>query len=314
MTSTTTATPLPDLFPGFETKTISHDGLSFHCRIKGSGPPLLCLHGYPQTHACWHRLAPHLVDDMTVVVMDLRGYGLSDAPAPEGTAHETYSKRTMARDCRAVMAALGFDRFTVMGHDRGARVAYRLAFDAPEAVDRVILLDVIATLDNWERMRWTSALKAYHWPFLAQPSPLPETLIGAHPVYYLEHTLASWTRDGTLSCFAPGALDHYRAMMHRPESIRAMCEDYRAGATYDREADLADRDAGRKIKAPVSVLWSSHYLNASKGDFDPRVVWREWAEDVTGREITSGHFLAEENPDDTAAAIREFLAARPLNA
>ena len=198
MTPTGTPTDLPDLFPGFETRFVVHDGLSFHCRIAGSGPALLCLHGYPQTHACWHRLAPQLTDDATVVVMDLRGYGLSDALPPDGDDHATYSKRTMARDCVAVMQALGFDRFTVMGHDRGARVAYRLALDTPEAVDRVILLDIISTLDNWERMRWSSALKAYHWPFLAQPHPLPETLIAADPVYYLEHTLASWTKDGTL--------------------------------------------------------------------------------------------------------------------
>jgi haloacetate dehalogenase len=314
MTVTSTETSLPELFSGFETKFVFHDGLTFHCRTKGDGPSLLCLHGYPQTHACWHRLAPKLTDTMTVVVMDLRGYGLSDAPAPTGDAHETYAKRTMAHDCRAVMQALGHSRFAVMGHDRGARVAYRLALDTPEAINQVILLDIIATLDNWERMRWTSALKAYHWPFLAQPAPFPETLISANPVYYLEHTLASWTRDGTLSCFDPGALEHYRAMVRQPERIRAMCEDYRAGATFDREADLADRDVGRKIKAPVLVLWSSDYLNASKGSFDPRVVWREWADDVTGREINSGHFLAEENPDDTAAAIRSFLEDRPLPA
>jgi haloacetate dehalogenase len=314
MTPTGTPTDLPDLFPGFETRLVAHDGLSFHCRVAGNGPALLCLHGYPQTHACWHRLAPQLTAEATVVVMDLRGYGLSDAPPPDGDDHATYSKRTMARDCVAVMQALGFDRFTVMGHDRGARVAYRLALDTPEVVDRVILLDIISTLDNWERMRWSSALKAYHWPFLAQPHPLPETLIAADPVYYLEHTLASWTKDGTLSAIDAGALEHYRAHMRSPARIRAMCEDYRAGASFDRLADLADRDAGRRIIAPLCVLWSSHYLNASKGDFDPREVWRHWADDVTGREIVSGHFLAEENPDDTAAAIRAFFAERPLAA
>jgi haloacetate dehalogenase len=310
MTDATTA--LPELFPGFETRQVSLDGVTIHCRLAGSGPALLCLHGYPQTHACWHRIAPRLTDIATVVVMDLRGYGLSSAPEPASEGHVTYAKRTMATDCVAVMKALGFDRFTVMGHDRGARVAYRLALDTPSAVDRVILLDIIATLDNWERMRWTSALKAYHWPFLAQPHPLPETLIAADPAYYLEHTLASWTATRTLACFDPGALEHYRAMMRDPDRIRAMCEDYRAGATFDRDADLADRDAGRRIAAPLSILWSSDYLNASKGDFDPRTVWRQWADDVWGREVRSGHFLAEENPDDTEAAIRAFFAAHPL--
>lgn len=314
MTQTDDVTSLPELFPGFETRFIEHQGLSFHLRIAGTGPALLCLHGYPQTHACWHRLAPEFIADMTVVAMDLRGYGLSDAPPPDGDDHETYAKRTMARDCVAVMHALGFDRFSVIGHDRGARVAYRLTLDTPAVIDRVILLDIISTLDNWERLRWAGALKSYHWPFLAQPHPMPETLIAARPDYYLEHTLASWTKDKTLSCLDDGALEHYRAHMRAPERIRAMCEDYRAGATYDRLADLADREAGRRITAPLCVLWSSHYLNASKGDFDPREVWRQWADDVTGREIVSGHFLAEENPKDTATAIRAFFAKRPLAA
>jgi len=219
----------------------------------------------------------------------------------------------MAADAVSLMRHLGFERFTVAGHDRGGRVAYRLALDSPEAVERLILLDILSTLDNWERMRAASALKSYHWAFLAQPHPLPETLINAHPAYYLEHTLASWTKDKTLAAIDSDALIHYRASVSDPARVHAFCEDYRAGATYDWQADRASREAGEKIGVPVHVLWSSHYLNASKGTFDPVETWREWARDVTGTEIDSGHFLAEENPEATATAMLNFLAARPLS-
>ncbi|MGI9477172.1 MAG: alpha/beta fold hydrolase [Hyphomicrobiaceae bacterium] len=301
---------LPELFAGFATHHIDIDGLSFHARVGGSGPPLLCLHGYPQTHACWHRIAPTLAKTNTVVAMDLRGYGQSAAPQSDAD-HITYAKRTMAADGVALMRALGHARFTVMGHDRGGRVAYRMALDTPEAIERVILVDIIATIDNWERMRAGSAIKSYHWPFLAQPEPLPETLIGSDPTYYLDHTLASWTKDRTLAAFDPGALAHYRAAINAPARIHAMCEDYRAGATYDWQADRESREAGARIAAPVHVLWAASYLTPTKGHFDPIEVWRAWADSVTGTEIDSGHFLAEENPSATAAAILDFLAAHP---
>ncbi|MFT5507683.1 MAG: haloacetate dehalogenase [Hyphomicrobiaceae bacterium] len=304
---------LPDLFPGFETHKIEIDGLTFHARVGGSGPPLLCLHGYPQTHAHWHKVAPKLAETNTVVAMDLRGYGESAAPASDAD-HIAYSKRTMAADGVALMRSLGHERFTVMGHDRGGRVAYRMALDSPDAVARVILLDIIATIENWERMRAGSALKSYHWSFLAQPHPLPETLIGSHPTYYLEHTLASWTKDKTLQSIDAGALAHYRASINDPARIHAMCEDYRAGATYDWQADEASRAAGDRIKVSVHVLWASAYLTATKGRFDPLELWRGWADDVTGTEIDSGHFLAEEKPDETAVAILNFLAAHPVAA
>jgi haloacetate dehalogenase len=203
------------------------------------------------------------------------------------------------------MRALGHVQFTVMGHDRGARVAYRLALDHPELVERLIILDILPTAEVWTRMTWQSAIKSYHWSFLAQPAPLPEMLIAASPAAYIEHTLKSWTRAKSLDCFAPEALAHYRAMLDRPERIHAVCEDYRAGASYDREADEADRRAGRKIACPTLVLWSSDYL--AKGVADPLGVWRGWATDVAGREIQSGHFLAEENPEATLAALLPFL-------
>lgn len=303
---------LPELFPGFATHRVEIDGLTLHARSGGNGPALLCLHGYPQTHACWHKVAPELAKTNTVVAMDMRGYGQSDIP-PDSADHETFSKRAMARDGIALMRALGHERFTVMGHDRGARVAYRMALDHPEAVERVILLDIIATIDNWERMRAGSALKSYHWAFLAQPHPMPETLIGAHPTYYLDHTLASWTKDKTLGALAADALEHYRAAINGEGRIHAMCEDYRAGATFDWEADRSSREAGERIKVPTHVLWANAYLTVTKGKFDPVELWRAWADDVTGTEIDSGHFLAEENPDDTTAAILQFLKVNPVS-
>lgn len=297
---------LPDLFPGFATERIAHDGLIFYMRIGGAGPPLVCLHGYPQTHACWHRVASRLAERHTVIAMDLRGYGASSAPSGDA-GHQRYSKRAMARDVVAVMAALGHTRFHVLGHDRGARVAYRLALDTPDAIDRLVVLDILPTVDVWDAIRWQSALKSYHWAFLAQPHPMPETLISAAPHLYVDHTLASWTRDKTLAAFDPSALAHYRALLTDPARVHAVCEDYRAGATFDRTLDAADRDAGRTIRAPTLLLWGSDYIG--KGSVDPIIVWRSWAPDVTGTEIVSGHFLVEENPDAVLAAVMPFLGA-----
>lgn len=299
---------LSELYPRFATHHFNNGVATLHARTAGSGPPLVLLHGYPQTHVCWHRVAPRLAETHTVVAMDLRGYGASSAPDGGGLAdpkHEVYSKRTMARDVIAVMAALGHDRFAVMGHDRGARVAYRLALDSPEAVTRLVLLDILPTIEQWDNMRWQSALRAYHWAFLAQPFPLPETLIAGAPTHYVEHTLASWTRDGTLAALEPAALAHYHALLAAPARVHAVCEDYRAGATYDREADAADRAAGRLITTPTLLLWGSDYLG--KGAVNPLDVWRRWCTDLRGGEIVSGHFLAEENPDAVLAAVRPFL-------
>ncbi len=295
---------LPDLFPGFATHVIEIDGLRFHARVGGSGPALLCLHGYPQTHVCWHRMAPRLAEHLTVVAMDLRGYGQSSAPAGN-SSHTTYAKRTMARDCLGLMRALGHDSFHVMGHDRGARVAYRLALDSPDAINRLILLDIVPTTEQWQGMNADRALRAYHWQFLAQPEPLPETLIAGAPTYYLEHTLKSWTKDGTLDALAPETLTHYRAMFANRQRIHAMCEDYRAGADYDRKADDADRSAGKMIAAKTLVLWGSDYLGRSS--VSPLSTWQRWCSEVSGEEISSGHFLAEENPEATTAAALDFL-------
>lgn len=294
-----------DLFPGFETHRIAGPAGMLHVRTGGSGPPLLCLHGYPQTHVCWHRVAPRLAERARLVLMDLRGYGASDAP-PGDPAHRLYSKREMARDCLAVMTALGYDRFAVMGHDRGARVAYRLALDHPAAVDRLVVLDILPTAEVWARMTSTSAMAGYHWPFLAQPYPIPETLIGGAPRLYADHTLRGWTKGKSLDVIDGAALNHYRALLADPARVHAVCEDYRAGYHVDRSIDEADRAAGRRIDAPTLVLWGSDYVG--KGSADPLAIWRDWARDVAGRQIESGHFLAEENPQETLEALLPFLA------
>jgi haloacetate dehalogenase len=293
-----------DLFPGFAAHRIKTDGAEIFLRTAGSGPPLLLLHDYPMTHVCWHRIAGALARHCTLVLPDLRGYGASSAPEGDGE-HTAYSKRTMARDCLAVMRALGHERFIAAGHDRGGRVAYRLALDHPEAVSALIPIDILPTAEVWARLRADSAIRSYHWAFLAQPRPLPETLISRDPVFYLEHTLASWAKPRDLSPFSPEALAHYRALMSDPARVHAVCEDYRAGATVDRRLDEADLAAGRQITCPTLVLWGSDYLGRGA---PPLEVWRRWCTNVSGTAIDSGHFLADENPAATLAALTGFLA------
>ncbi len=254
---------------------------------------------------CWHKVAPELARHCTLVIADLRGYGASSAP-PGDAEHTIYSKRAMAEDCLAVMRALGHPRFIVAGHDRGGRVAYRLALDHPEAVQALVPIDILPTAEVWRRANAGSAISSYHWGFLAQPKPLPETLIGANPVYYLEHTLKSWTKPRDLSPFSAEALAHYRALLKDPARVHAICEDYRAGATIDRRLDEADLTAGRKITSPTLFIWASHYLGKSAPDgLD---VWRRWCTDIGGAEVNSGHLIAEENPQGLLAALLPFLA------
>lgn len=297
---------LPDLFPGFAERRIrTAANVEIYLRTGGSGPPLLLLHGYPQTHVIWHRIAPELAQHFTVVIPDLRGYGASSAP-PGDVEHKTYSKRAMAEDCLAVMCTLGHQRFMVAGHDRGGRVAYRLALDRPEAVSALVPVDIIPTGEVWRRANADWAIRAYHWSFLAQPRPVPETLIGKDPVYYVEQTLQSWAKPRDLSPFSPEALERYRALLRDPARVHAVCEDYRAGAGIDRELDDADLAAGRKIACPTFVLYASDYLAGS-----PLEVWRGWCTNLSGAAVASGHFLAEENPKDTLAALIPFLATVP---
>jgi len=295
---------LPDLFPGFAERRIKTDGAEIFLRTGGSGPPLLLLHGYPQTHACWHKVAPELAGHATLVIPDLRGYGASSAP-PGDADHTIYSKRAMAEDCLALMRTLGHERFIVAGHDRGGRVAYRLALDHPEAVAALIPIDILPTAEVWRRADAQSALGSYHWGFLAQPSPLPETLISADPVYYLEHTLKSWAKPRDLSPFSAEALAHYRALLRDPSRVHAICEDYRAGATIDRRLDEADLAAGRKITCPTFLIWASDYIG--KRNPDPVQIWEAWCTEVAGAAVDSGHLIAEENPQGFLAAILPFL-------
>ncbi|MEJ1157736.1 alpha/beta fold hydrolase [Prosthecomicrobium sp. N25] len=303
---------LPDLFSGFETRSMPVGDVAIHCRVGGlaGAAPLVLLHGYPQTHAMWHRLAGPLAERFRVVVPDLRGYGGSSVPE-DRPGHAAYTKRAMAEDIVRLMADLGHDRFSLVGHDRGARVGYRLALDHPGRLDRLALLDIVPTAEMWSGMDARLALKVYHWLFLAQPAPMPEQLIGGAPIPYLEHTLASWTKAKNLSAFDPAALDHYRASYADPRRRHATCEDYRAGAGPDRTHDEADRAAGRLIGVPTLVLWGAAGIPAGDPDVEtgsPLATWRRWCRQVEGQPIDAGHFLPEENPAATLAALLPFLS------
>jgi haloacetate dehalogenase len=303
---------LPDLFPGFDAGTAAVNGVEIFYRAGGTGPPMLLVHGYPQNHAMWHKIAPRLSQHFTLVIPDLRGYGQSSAPKDD-PAHTTYSKRQMAADMVALMRGLGHDRFDLVGHDRGARVAYRLALDTPEAVARVAVLDIVPTHAMWTDFTVGLAMATYHWLFLAQPEPMPETLIAGNPDYYVDYTIASWTKAKDLSAFDAGAMAHYRTAFRQPDRIHAMCADYRAGQTTDFEIDSADVAAGRKIACPLLTVWGNTGIPSKTGDGNPAldggaeakplVTWKQWGTDVTGFGIDSGHFVAEENPAATLDAL-----------
>jgi haloacetate dehalogenase len=299
-------TELADLFPGFEARDIHTRGAKIHCRTGGSGPPLVLIHGFPQTHVEWHKIAPELAKRFTLVMPDLRGYGWSSTPDPDDKL-EAYSKRAMAEDIIDVMEDLGHVRFSVVGHDRGARVGYRLAFDHPARVRRLAVIDIVPTAEMWGTMDAARAMKVYHWMFLAQPAPLPETLIGPNTRMFIDHTLASWTAKGDLSAFDRRALSHYRAFFNVPERLAATCWDYRAGSSVDRNHDEADLAAGHKIEAPLLVLWGNAGIPAAGNPDAPLGVWRQYALDVRGQALAGGHFLPEENPADTLKALLEFL-------
>lgn len=287
------------MFEGFQLARIDVGEATLRVRHGGSGPPLLLLHGYPQTHVMWGRVAADLARDFTVVAPDLRGYGESIGPAATDD-HETYSKRAMGRDAVALMRHFGFERFNVAGHDRGGRVGYRLALDHPQAVRRLSVLDIVPTAEVYARAEMKLGLSYWHWFFLPQPHPFPETVIGADPEYF-------FFRGGGERLYGDEALADYRAAARRPSVIHAMCEDYRAGATYDRAADEADRGK-RKIACPVQVLWGAK--GALPSLYDVMAVWRDWADDVRGEMIDAGHFIPEERPAETVAALRGFFLDR----
>jgi haloacetate dehalogenase len=286
---------------GFRQAFVASNGIRLSVHRAGAGAPLILLHGYPQTHMAWEKVAPAFARHFDVIVPDLRGYGESDAPPPDA-AHTVYSKREMARDIVGLMDALGLPRAHVLGHDRGARVAYRLALDHPGRVDRLGIVEVVPTGDFWAAWSAELGLKAYHWTFLAQPAPLPERMILADGPGYLDWTLASWTKTGDLSPFSDAALAAYRAQAADPVRVAAMCADYRAGATVDRALDEADRAAGRRIAAPLRFIWAAEGFPARSGD--PLAIWRGWAEAVTGAEIAAaGHFAMDEAPQAVLGAM-----------
>jgi len=286
------------MFDGFTLERIETPEATLRVRHGGSGPPLLLLHGHPQTHVMWHLVAPRLAREFSVVAMDLRGYGESSKP-PTTDDHEPYSKRAMARDAVALMRHFGHERFDVAGHDRGGRVAYRLALDQPERVRKLATLDIIPTGEHFRRADMKFGLGYWHWFFLAQPAPFPEKMIGANPDAFFTG------RPNRDSVHAPEALEDYLRCYRNPETIHAACEDYRAAATFDFALDEADRGK-KKIAAPLLALWAAR--GALPAWYDVLAVWRDWADDVRGHAIDAGHFMAEEAPDETYAALRDFFA------
>jgi haloacetate dehalogenase len=290
------------MFEGFSLHHIATPEATIRACIGGSGPPLLLLHGNPQTHVMWHAIAPRLAENFTVVAADLRGYGESSKPesAPD---HEPYSKRAMARDQVAVMRHFGFERFAVVGHDRGGRVAYRMALDHPERVERLAVLDILPTLEHYRRTDMAFANAYWHWFFMIQPFPLPEKMIGCDPKWFFERNWPGANEPPKF--FHPEALADYWRAFSDPKTVHAICEDYRAGATYDLRLDEADFGR-RKISCALLVLWGAKGVVGRL--YDPLAVWREWGESVTGKAIDAGHYLAEENPDATGEALLVFLA------
>jgi haloacetate dehalogenase len=285
---------------GFQQDRITTTGAEINLRRAGEGPPLLLLHGYPQTHVMWHKIAPALAERFTVVLTDLRGYGDSAKP-PGGDNHEAYSKRAMAQDQVEVMTALGFDSFAVAGHDRGARVGHRLALDHPERVSKLALLDIAPTLAMYERTDMAFASAYYHWFFLIQPYDLPERLIGADPDFYLEKKIGKWSQNP--GAFTAAALAEYKRCFRDPATIHATCEDYRAAAGIDLEHDRAD--LGRKVACPVLALWGAK--GVIERSYPVLEIWRERVRDLRGKALPCGHFLAEEAPTETVAELLNFF-------
>tara|TARA_R110000824_G_scaffold118960_2_gene271408 strand:- start:22792 stop:23676 length:885 start_codon:yes stop_codon:yes gene_type:complete len=293
------------MFEGFETRDVTISCGRIHLRHTGAGsgrPPLLLLHGYPQTHVMWHRVAPSLAAQFEVIVPDMPGYGLSAGPA-FSSDHAAHSKRAFGHLMVELMAALGHDRFAVAGHDRGARVAYRMALDHPVKIERLACLDIIPTGVAWDRANAHFAVRTFHWGFLAQPAPFPETMIAGAPDVFVSHCLQKWV--GYRERFDPQAYAAYLEAFRRPDVIAATCEDYRAGATIDKKHDHASVAEGLKIACPVMLLWGS----LSFGEDVEMVLglWRDYAEDLQGAALDAGHFVAEEAPDEVIRHLTGFF-------
>lgn len=294
----------PSLLPGFDRRTVEVEGrTAITAAVGGSGPPVLLLHGYPQSHVMWHRVAPVLAEDFTVVAADLRGYGDSGRP-PAGPDHAGYSKRAMAADQLGLMAALGLPSFAVVGHDRGARVAHRMCLDAPDRVTAAAVLDVVPTRHVFAHVDRALAETYFHWFFLTQPAHLPERMIGADPGEWIRGRLRRWSAEP--DAFDEAAVAEYVRCGSDPASVHAQCEDYRAAASIDLEHDAAD--AGRLVTAPLLALWGGRGFVGRT--YDVLGIWREYAADVRGEAVDCGHFLPEEAPGATTALLREFLLPR----
>jgi haloacetate dehalogenase len=296
-------------FEDFEAIDLAVGETTIFLRRVGSGPGVLLLHGFPQTHLMWRSVAPLLAHRFTVVCADLRGYGQSGCPA-SSPDHSPYAKRAMAKDMVAVMQKLGFPRFAVAGHDRGGRVAYRLALDHPERVERLAVLDILTIADAWDRADKRLAAGYWPWSLLAQPEPLPERLIAAAPDAVVDDALGGW--GSAARAFSAEIRAAYVEALSDPAHVHAICEEYRAAATLDHEHDLQDRQAGRRIACPVLVLWSGRGpLNSWYADAGgPLALWRAWADDVRGRPLDAGHFFAEEIPEETANELARFFETR----
>jgi haloacetate dehalogenase len=294
--------PSSSLMPGFSSQDVQAGGVRIRAAVGGSGPPLLLLHGHPQTHLTWHKIAPRLAEQFTVVAADLRGYGDSAKP-PGGAGHVSYSKRAMAEDQVELMRSLGFPRFMVVGHDRGGRVAHRMALDHADAVERLAVLDIAPTATMYARTDKEFATRYFWWFFLIQPYDLPERLIAAEPEYFLRKHLEGQVK--TPGAVGEAVFQEYLRCYLDPATRHAICEDYRAAATIDLEHDAAD--AGRKIAAPLLALWGAKGTIGKL--YDVLATWREKAGDVDGGAIACGHALQEEAPDETLAALLPFLTA-----
>ena len=294
------------MLEGFETVPLARDGVALHVRRAGQGAPLLLLHGHPQSQAMWHRVAPQLAERFSVVLMDLRGYGDSGRP-PAGEQSANYTRREMALDALHVMRSLGHERFQVLAHDRGARVAHRLALDHPDAVQGLLLLDIAPTLAMYRNTTEGFARAYWHWFFLVQPPPLPEALIASDPVRYVRSVMGA--RHAGLAAFAPEALAEYERCAAIPGTAESICADYRASAGLDLQHDQADHDAGRRLLQPLRVLWGEH--GAVGRNFDVPALWRAAAEDFTGRSLPCGHYIAEEAPGLLLDETHAFLRSNP---
>ena len=292
----------------FTSCEIQTDEASIFVRYCGSGTPILLLHGFPQTHLMWRGVAPLLARNFTVVCADLRGYGRSGCPASD-PGHTPYAKRAMAQDMVTVMERLGFPRFSVAGHDRGGRVAYRMALDHPDRVERIAVLDILPTQTIWERADARFALAFWPWSLLAQPEPLPERILAAVPKAIVDDALGGWGSPSAV--FSPEVRVAYVHSLRDPPHAHAICEEYRAAATIDREHDRSDRASGHRIVCPLLVLWSAHGAleNWYVGEGGPIALWRAWGDDVRGRALDAGHFFPEEAPEQTAEALNCFFAA-----